>query len=161
MRLSHSRATETQRHRGKIFFFCLCVSVPLWLVTATHAQDKPAAKRNVWDGVYSVKQAERGETLIAEKCATCHGGDMTGGAGVPGVAGVEFMFNWNNNRVGGLYDLISKTMPLDAPSSLGAAQYLDILAALLKFNGFPFTEMTDLPSTRESLDDILITRAKP
>jgi S-disulfanyl-L-cysteine oxidoreductase SoxD len=167
MRLSLKRATETQRHRGKSFFFCLCVSATLWLVTAGvtgltgYAQDKPPAKRNVWDGVYSEKQAERGATLFAERCSSCHGADMAGGAGIPSLVAPDFAFAWNNNRAGGLYMLLSSSMPADAPGSLRPEQYVDLMAAIFKANEFPGTEMTELPVARDALDDILITRTKP
>ena len=157
---SLKRATETQRHRGTPFFFCLCVSVTLWLVSAM-AQDKPAPTRNVWDGVYSAKQAERGAVLFEDKCSSCHGSDMTGGPGVPSLAAPDFAFTWNNNRAGSLFMTLSGSMPLDAPGSLRTEQYIDLMAVIFKANNFPATEMTELPQTREALDDILITRSKP
>lgn len=36
-----------------------------------------------------------------------------------------------------LYDYVSTTMPLDHPGSLGAGAYTDLVAYLLKANGFP------------------------
>jgi len=166
MRRCLLRATETQRHRGEPFFYCLCVSVTLWLVAAgaaglAYAQDKPAARRNVWDGVYTAKQAERGEVVFGDKCASCHGADMSGGPGVPALMAPDFGFAWNNNRAGSLFMLISASMPLDAPGSLRTEQYVDVMAAIFKANEFPASETTELPPTREALDDILITRTKP
>ena len=46
------------------------------IVAAASAQTKPA--RNVWDGVYTAAQADRGDKLFAASCAMCHGADIKG-----------------------------------------------------------------------------------
>ena len=38
-----------------------------------------AQGKTVWDGVYSDAQAKRGEALFGDKCAMCHGADLSGG----------------------------------------------------------------------------------
>lgn len=137
------------------------VAVVAWGFALGYAQDKPAPSRNVWDGVYSAAQAERGAAVVADKCSSCHGGNLSGGPGVPGLVGAEFTFLWGGNTAFALFDLVSKTMPLDAPATLTNTQYVDVVAAIFKENGFPAAAATELPATREALDDILIAKAKP
>lgn len=150
-----SEATETQSHGGRRFLFALCVSVTLWLVLA-FAQEK--ATRTVWDSVYTVAQAERGARLFAEQCASCHGAEMKGGPGVPGLVGAEFMFTWNDQTAGALFELMQTTMPLDAPGALTRPQYVDVIAAVFQGNGFPAHAERELSAERAALDDVLIVR---
>ena len=93
--------------------------------------------RTVWDGVYTDDQAKRGEGFYGKECASCHGGELTGGESAPPLAGDSFFANWNGLTLGDLFDRIRTTMPLNAPSSLGRERYADILAFVLKSNGYP------------------------
>jgi mono/diheme cytochrome c family protein len=127
---------------------------------STIAQEA-AAKTSVWEGVYTDAQAERGSPRLKAECATCHGDDMRGAPGSPGIAGAEFMFGWDKKTLGSLYDYIKAQMPLTAPGSLTDQQYADILAALLKANGFPASPTTELEPKKELLDPVVITRSKP
>ncbi len=169
MRLSMRRATETRGHGGKATLglrasaspWLVSVAVVAWGFALGYAQGKPAPSRNVWDGVYSAAQAERGAALVSNKCSSCHGGDLSGGPGVPGLIGGEFTFLWGGQSAGALFDLVSKTMPLDAPATLTNTQYVDVLAAIFKENGFPAAAATELPPTLQALDDILIPKTKP
>ena len=55
------------------------------LLRATvHAQPPTTS---VWDGVYTVEQANRGKGMYAEQCASCHGSELTGGEMAPPLAG--------------------------------------------------------------------------
>jgi mono/diheme cytochrome c family protein len=119
-----------------------------------------AQARSVWDGVYSADQADRGRRLYARDCAQCHGSTLMGAEGGAELVGEAILTRWQRDRksVGGLYELIRKTMPEAAPGSLSDRQYLDILAYLLKENGFPVGR-DDLPPARETLDAIAF--AKP
>ena len=124
-------------------------------LSTAHTQEK-----TVWDGVYTAAQAERGDKRFAADCATCHGADMAGGPGVPGVTGIEFMFKYNNKTVGELFDYLKQNMPPGQQGSLTDPQYLDLVAAILKGNGFP-EGMSELPSDAAALKTLTITRAKP
>jgi len=118
------------------------------------------AARTVWDGVYSGPQADRGTKLYAEQCSSCHGQEMKGGPGAPGLSGPEFQFSWDKKTVGGLFDYAKMFMPPGQAGMLTDQQYADIAAALLKGNGFP-AAMVDLPSTKDALDQITILATKP
>ena len=123
------------------------------------AQTKPT--RNVWDGVYTAAQADRGDKLFAASCAMCHGANMSGGGGVPGLIGPELLVIWGNKPAYGLFDTIQATMPADAPGSLRPQQYADILSAIFKANGFPTSPDKELPAERAALEDILVSQNKP
>ena len=85
-----------------------------------------------WDGVYSEAQATRGKDTYAQSCAPCHGADAAGGDMGPGLAGRDFLMNWNDLAVGDLYDRIRTSMPQNAPGSLNAGQNADIVAFILQ-----------------------------
>jgi mono/diheme cytochrome c family protein len=110
--------------------------------------------------VFTAEQADRGDKLFAERCAMCHGGDMKGGAGVPGLAGLEFLVTWNEQSAWGVYEVMQSSMPADNPGGLQAQQYADILAAMFRASGFP-AGMTALPTERPALEQIKILRNKP
>jgi mono/diheme cytochrome c family protein len=116
--------------------------------------------KTVWDGVYTAAQAERGAKRFEETCAACHGADMAGGPGIPGVTGIEFMFKYNKTSVGELFDYVKQNMPPGQAGSLTDPQYLDVVAVILKGNGFP-EGATELPADAGALKAIAITRDKP
>jgi S-disulfanyl-L-cysteine oxidoreductase SoxD len=122
-------------------------------LTSTAAQEKTA-----WDGVYSAAQAERGAKRYADNCAACHGEDMAGGPGIPGVVGIEFMFKYNGKPVSELFDYVKQNMPPGQAGSLTDPQYLDVVAAILKGNEFP-AGSADLDPA--ALQGIRITKTKP
>jgi mono/diheme cytochrome c family protein len=71
-------------------------------------------------------QAERGAQLYSRRCNACH---------APGqLVGEGFVQSWNNRRVYDLYTLVRATMPLSNPGGMKDAEYLDVVAYLLKAN---------------------------
>ena len=121
------------------------------------AQD---AARSVWDGVYTEAQAERGAQAYAQNCGKCHGMGLTGLAEAKPLTGPEFMSNWNGLSLGALYDRSRTTMPLDKPRSLSRETYADILAYILKFDGFP-AGSEELDKRSEVLAGISFDAFKP
>jgi mono/diheme cytochrome c family protein len=104
------------------------------LVAATAALGQAAGnERTVWDGVYSDVQAKRGEATYVSKCSDCH----DGGVMAPELAGFDFRAEWENKKVGELYRLIHTTMPADAPGDLKEREVFDLIAYVLRANGFP------------------------
>lgn len=94
-------------------------------------QTKPG--RSVLDGVYTTAQAARGEAAYTKTCAECHDLSFDG---TP-VEGSGFIDNWREFPLNVLYTFISTTMPQDYPGELSADGYRDVLAYLLKRNGYP------------------------
>jgi len=92
---------------------------------------------SVWSGVYTPEQARRGETAYLQTCASCHGPALDGGDMTPPLVGGAFTSNWNDLTVGDLFDRIRTTMPLDNPGRLSRPQTADVIAFVLKANGWP------------------------
>jgi mono/diheme cytochrome c family protein len=112
---------------------------PLWLSIAlaatglATAQSAPA-RRTVWDGVYTEVQAGRGITAFNQNCARCHSLTPTGRSP---LAGDSFWKSFSQKTAADVLDYISANMPNGAPRSLKPETYEDIVAAILKSNGFP------------------------
>jgi cytochrome c553 len=102
------------------------------------AQASPAPSP-IWSGVYSAAQAKRGLLEYGRSCEHCHGSNLTGNPTdeVPSLVADGFMFHFKGRTVQDLYARLSKSMPSDAPGSLDAGTYLDLVAYLLEANGFP------------------------
>jgi mono/diheme cytochrome c family protein len=121
------------------------------------AQD---ATKTVWDGVYTEAQAERGAAAYAQNCANCHGQQLAGTGEAKPLAGPEFLSNWSGLTMADLFDRTRTTMPLDRPATLSRDAYADVLAYVLKFNGFPAGE-TELARRSEMLAAIRIEAERP
>jgi hypothetical protein len=95
--------------------------------------------RSVWDGVYTETQAMRGETQYAESCEHCHMSGLDGDAveEVPALAWDAFMSRWSGKSVGELLEVMSRSMPKDAPGSLSRQAYGDLVAFVLSKNDIP------------------------
>jgi quinoprotein glucose dehydrogenase len=91
----------------------------------------------VLDGVYTEVQAARGAAGFAQNCAVCHGASLGGVAEAPALAGAQFVSDFNGLTVGDLFERMRTTMPLNNPGALNRDQYADILAFMLKANGYP------------------------
>ena len=93
--------------------------------------------RSIWDGVYTLEQAERGGPLYEAWCALCHGGGLEGGETAPSLLGGEFMWAWNGLSVGDLFERLRISMPEGNPSDMSRSQKADVLAFLLSRNYVP------------------------
>ena len=111
-------------------------------------------ERTLRDRVYSDEQATRGKTGYDNQCGNCHDG---GGMG-PALKGDDFLASWENKTVRSLYSRILTTMPSDAPGTLQEQELLDIIAYLIRANGFPSGDKA--LATPDELNDIKIIRAK-
>jgi mono/diheme cytochrome c family protein len=127
------------------------------LRSTVHAQ--PPTK-SIWDGVYSEEQSTRGKGLYSENCASCHGGELTGGEMAPPLAGGEFMAGWDGLTIGDLFERIRISMPQNAPGSLSGQQNADILAFMFSANKFP-AGTTELPKEAGILKQIKFEVKKP
>jgi S-disulfanyl-L-cysteine oxidoreductase SoxD len=135
-----------------------CVVAFASVAAVTSAQSSP--ERSVWDGVYSAEQANRGEALYANNCASCHGSALGGGESAPALSGGEFFANWNGLTLGDLFDRIRVSMPADRPGKLSREQNADILAFMLSVNQFP-SGTTELEHRTEVLKQIRFDAEKP
>jgi mono/diheme cytochrome c family protein len=123
------------------------------------ARERVLAK-TVWDSVYTVEQAARGETAYAKGCARCHGAALTGGDQSPPLAGSAFLGNWNGQSLVDLQQRIKTTMPSDSIGIYDAKFVTDVLAFMLKANGFP-AGPAELATDDATLKNIAIRTSRP
>lgn len=91
-------------------------------------------RRTAWDGVFTEAQAARGLAAFGPNCAGCH---ALAAEGKAPLAGDSFWKSFAQKTVGELIEYVSTNMPNGTPGSLSASTYADIVALMLKTNGFP------------------------
>jgi mono/diheme cytochrome c family protein len=107
------------------------------------AQAKPAGK-TVWDGVYTDAQAERATAVFSSTCSRCH--TLTAEGNRP-LTGDKFWEGYTQKTVADLLAFVSKNMPNGQGGSLSASTYNDLVALILKSNGFPAGTTEVAPET--------------
>ena len=102
------------------------------------------------EGVYNDVQAGRGEALYQEHCGACHGSQLQGSPAAP-LTGAKFSERWEDGKhtLDDLYYIIRSLMPNTAPGSLSKPQYADIVAYILKVNGYPAGEAELVPKAAD------------
>ena len=106
-------------------------------------------RSTIWDGIYTDEQAARGERTAWMNCFACHSSQDWSGSPL-------FVSASSNQRLGDLYQDISRSMPEDAPGSLTPQQYADVLSYILKLQDAPPGDR-ELPPDLVELDQILVT----
>ena len=110
----------------------------LWFVASATLElgiaQPSTQRRTVWDGVYTEAQASRGTLAYGQSCAGCH---ALATAGKAPLVGDPFWKSFAQKSVSDLLEFVSTYMPNGAPGSLNKPAYEDIVALLLKSNGFP------------------------
>jgi mono/diheme cytochrome c family protein len=96
-----------------------------------------STSRSVWDGIYNAEQAARGEAQYNARCGACHGVTLNGTGEAPGLSGGEFVSHYDQLTIADLFDRVRTTMPQNDPGSMSRDEYADVVAFLLKSNGFP------------------------
>ncbi len=100
------------------------------------------------DGVYTAAQAAQGQTLYTQQCASCHGASLQGSGQNPPLSGDAFLQNWMGMTAGDLYLKIQATMPATKPNSLKPEEISELIAYILKVDGYPAgkTELSSNPN---------------
>jgi mono/diheme cytochrome c family protein len=114
----------------------LILSAVVFLALSAHVAlnaQAPAGK-TVWDGVYTDAQAERAQGVFGASCARCH--TLTSDGRRP-LSGAPFVTKNTQKTVGELLTFVSANMPNGAGGTLSAGEYNDLVALILKSNGFP------------------------
>jgi len=125
----------------------------LALAAATLATAQTSTpRRTVWDGVYTEAQAARGITAFGQSCSGCH---ALAAEGKSPLVGEPFWKSFAQKTAGDLLAYVSANMPNGAPGSLSESTYSDIVAAMLKSNGFP-AGASEL--RRDSIADVQIVQ---
>ena len=124
------------------------------------AEAQPAqSTRSVWDGVYTDAQAERGAVQYVAHCARCHAANLSGSFETPPLMG-RFIPYWSGTTLDKLLDYVNISMPLDHPGQVERSADADILAFILKQNGFP-AGTNELSGGADSLKTITFDAHKP
>lgn len=113
---------------------CLAIGAVVVGTTMAVAADPPPASV----AVYTDAQATNGRQIYYRNCANCHGEDLAGKVG-PALTGRQFhqMVTAQKMTATMLFNFIATKMPQSKPGSLTPAQYAEIMAFILKRNGYP------------------------
>lgn len=114
------------------------------------AADTPRTTAN---GLYTAAQSARGKAAYAQHCASCHG-EALGGQMAPTLTGA-FWTAWQGRTMGELYGIVQGSMPQQAPASLPASDYADIVAYMLQAGGYP-AGTAELPADETALEPVTI-----
>jgi mono/diheme cytochrome c family protein len=113
------------------------VVIPALAAWRTANAGRLPQERTVWDSVYTSAQAERGQAAYAKECARCHAAELTGADAAPALTGSAFTSAWNGQLLDALHERIQTAMPTDTPGVYSKALVTDVIAFVLKYNGFP------------------------
>jgi hypothetical protein len=128
----------------------LSMMVSLVVAGVAPAQDSAAAavpERPTSSGVFSTKQAERGEGVYMTSCQSCHAKTE--------YTGDKFKVAWVSKSAFDVFNQIRTEMPEDNPGSLERQQYIDVVAYIFSLNAYPAGE-SDLPGDDDGLKKIKI-----
>jgi S-disulfanyl-L-cysteine oxidoreductase SoxD len=139
------------------FPFLIFLFLVLALSAALGAQSlAPSPDGKIWDGTYTVAQAERGKKNFTTSCERCHLVDLSGGTG-PALKGTRFFTNWENESLYKIFTKIRDTMPPNFGTTLTDDAKLDVLTYILQTNGFP-AGPTELKLDQDLLESIPVLR---
>lgn len=107
---------------------------------------------------YTAEQAKRGEDRYKRDCVECHGDDLSGGLlGGPPLKGAAFEEKFGQGApASALFGFMSTAMPPNAPGRYSPSVYADIMAFILKKNGFQ--PGAELPSDIDALDTLTVEK---
>lgn len=154
---------SAERLRPRRLAETLAIPLIIWAVCAWGAPTWRVAAQGqtstVWRAVYSTEQASRGEEAYNQECASCHLVDLSGDEYAPPLNAGFFEYRWTDKTLEELFLKMATTMPQDKPGALDKGTYAEILAYILKVNGFPAGQ-TPLAKDPAALRQIRIT-SKP
>jgi mono/diheme cytochrome c family protein len=93
------------------------------------AQKETAPARSSQAGVYTAEQAKRGSDTFEGMCVSCHATTQH--------ASPAFVATWKGRSLWDLFSYLRDEMPKSDPGSLSEAEYVQLVAYLLKINGMP------------------------
>ena len=107
---------------------------------------------------YTSDQASRGKKKYEKNCAECHGKDFKGGMnGGPPLRGVGFLEKYANGAPASfIFEFMIYMMPPDSPGRFSPKTYTDIMAYILKKNGFKSGAL--LPSDVDALEKLTMKK---
>jgi S-disulfanyl-L-cysteine oxidoreductase SoxD len=129
-------------------------SQPDAAASSSQPEAAPASK----PATYTAEQADRGKEVFAEDCIDCHGKDLRGGLlGGPPLRGQSFEDKYGKGSPAGvLFEVMSTTMPPNDPGRYSDETYADLMAYILKTNGYKAG--AELPSEVDALYELVIEK---
>jgi len=100
---------------------------------------------------FSAAQADRGRDTFRAGCTECHDSSQFSNA--------RFDRRWNGRSAGSLYSFIQTSMPETAPGSLSPQQAVELVAYIMRMNGFE-PGAGELTADRAVLDRISLARMR-
>jgi mono/diheme cytochrome c family protein len=133
-------------------------ALSLLLLGALVANAQDASGPSIYSGVFTAAQAKRGNDAYQASCSSCHGSDLRAtDAEAVDLTGPAIGAKWNGKTLEERFERIRDTMPLGNENTLGDKTYMDILAFILQFNGFPPGNQELRPETAQGI----VFRDKP
>ena len=123
-----------------------------------YAQELPSQSQ--WSKIYTDSQAERGDILYQENCASCHGLQLEGTEIAPSLLGNTLTAKWNNRSLDELFDYQQALMPMNSPGGFDRQQNADILAYIFQQSNFP-SGKSELPINQDAQRRIIILLTAP
>jgi mono/diheme cytochrome c family protein len=111
-------------------------------IAAGGSTPQPQDPKSILDRIFSVAQAERGETRFKVSCSSCHTVDE--------FAGGSFAERWSGQTMGEVFEYVSTTMPQNDPGGLKPEEYASVLAYILRMNAYPVGS-DDMPADKDAL----------
>jgi mono/diheme cytochrome c family protein len=142
------------------------LAVAASLIGDAGAQERPRTTTSIWDGVFTVEQARRGQTAYTGPCDRCHGYKLDGASDdpdmlpAPPVAGPKFLRTWEGRSLGALFEYTRATMPANNPGFLTTQELADVIAYMLLVSGVPAGDVELGPEPRD-FAPITIISARP
>jgi mono/diheme cytochrome c family protein len=136
---------------GLLAIFVVFVGIGMCASGRVRASETPAP-------VFTAKQATAGQSAYAQRCASCHMPDLSGGNDVPPLSGDLFLSTWRARTTKDLIDYMSAAMPPAGPA-LTADTYASIGAFILKANGAIAGTQELTPTTAVSIGSVTKTAA--
>ena len=108
---------------------------------------------------FTKEQAARGKKHYEKYCAECHGKEFKGGVnGGPVLKGVSFLEMYANGAPASwLWEFMYYMMPPDQAGRFSVKKYTDMMAYILKKNGFK-SSGEPLPSDIDALENLIMEK---
>ena len=103
--------------------------------------------------IYTLEQAENGETVYRQSCQACHHNELQGDDFAAALSGRNFINYWSGRTVESFMTYTKSQMPLGTPESLSDETYAEVIAYILNYNDYPAGD-TELSYDFEALADI-------
>jgi hypothetical protein len=139
--------TDTGRCRSRsrgTWLLVLTVVLPLTSAGRVLVTGQAAGSRTVWDGIYTDAQAERATQVFSQSCSRCH---TLAAQGDSPLSGEKFWEGFTQKTVEDLLTYVRTNMPNGNGGSLPVSTYNDLVALILKSNGFPAGAVELAPET--------------